>query len=76
MHASTHRKKSSLKRQFSTALHAALLTGLASGLTVASAVPAYAEESRVYDFQLPAGKLADALNALARQSAVTLTFDA
>jgi iron complex outermembrane recepter protein len=76
MQASTNRKKSSLKRQLSTALHAALLTGLASSLTLASAVPAYAEESRVYDFQLPAGNLADALNALARQSAVTLTFDA
>jgi iron complex outermembrane recepter protein len=76
MQASSNRKKSSLKRQLSTALHAALFTGLASSLTLASAVPAYAEESRVYDFQLPAGNLADALNALARQSAVTLTFDA
>jgi iron complex outermembrane recepter protein len=76
MQASSNRKKSSLKRQLSTALHAALFTGLASSLTLASAVPAYAEESRLYDFQLPAGNLADALNALARQSAVTLTFDA
>lgn len=76
MQASTIRKKSTLNRQLSHALHAALLSGLAGSLTLAWAVPAYAEESKVYDFQLPAGKLADALNALARQSAVTLTFDA
>ena len=69
-------KKPHLSRQLSAAIHAALLTSFAGSLTAGSAIPAYAVESQVYDFQLPAGKLEDALNALARQSAVTLTFDA
>ncbi|HSI29278.1 MAG TPA: TonB-dependent receptor, partial [Methylophilus sp.] len=71
-----HRKKSSLKRQLSAAFHTALLTSFVSSLTPGAAITAYAEESQVFDFQLPAGKLEDALNTLARQSAITLTFDA
>ncbi|MGP1718361.1 MAG: TonB-dependent siderophore receptor [Methylophilus sp.] len=76
MQARTHRKKPSLKRQLSAAFHTVLLTGFASSLTLTSAVTAYAEESQVFDFQLPAGTLGDALNTLARQSAISLTFDA
>jgi iron complex outermembrane receptor protein len=76
MQPHTHHKKSPLRRQFSAAIHAALLTSFASSVTVGAATTAYAEESQVFDFQLPAGKLEDALNALAKQSAITLTFDA
>jgi iron complex outermembrane recepter protein len=76
MQPRTPRKKSSLRRHLSATFHAAVLTGFVSSLTIASAVTAYAEESQVFDFQLPAGKLEDALNALARQSAISLTFDA
>ena len=76
MQSHPHRKKSLLSRHVSAALHAALLASLTSGLTTGVATVAYAEEAQVFDFRLPAGKLEDALQALAKQSSITLTFEA
>lgn len=66
--------RTSISRQISAAFHLALLAS--AGLSFTYTIPAFAEEQQVFDFHLPAGKLEDALNALARQSAITLTFDA
>lgn len=72
--------KSTIRRQVSLALHFALLANVSglsiACLSIASPATAYAEENQVFDFHLPAGKLEEALNALAKQSAISLTFDA
>ncbi|WP_024929994.1 TonB-dependent receptor [Methylophilus sp. OH31] len=76
MPGQSHQQKPFFRKHISTALHAALIASVSAGFTVTYSNAAYAEENQVFDFKLPAGKLEDALNALAKQSAITLTFDA
>jgi len=76
MPGQSHQQKPFFRKHISTALHAALIASVSAGFTATYSNAAYAEENQVFDFKLPAGKLEDALNALAKQSAITLTFDA
>jgi iron complex outermembrane recepter protein len=76
MPGQSHQHKPSLRKHISTALYAAFIANLSGGFAAAYSNAIYAEEHQVFDFKLPAGKLEDALNALAKQSAITLTFDA
>ncbi len=76
MQATAFPKKSILSRHMAAALHAAVFTGLSAGLSISFPAIVYAEENQVFDFRIPAGTLEDALNTLAKQSAITLTFDA
>jgi iron complex outermembrane recepter protein len=76
MPGQSHQPKPSLRKHISTALYAAFIANLSGGFAAAYSNAVYAEEHQVFDFKLPAGKLEDALNALAKQSAITLTFDA
>ncbi|EEF23510.1 conserved hypothetical protein, partial [Ricinus communis] len=72
----SHQHKPSLRKHISTAFYAAFIASVSGGFTTVYSNTAYAEAQQVFDFKLPAGKLEDALNALAKQSAITLTFDA
>ncbi|MBF4990824.1 TonB-dependent receptor [Methylophilus sp. QUAN] len=72
----SHQHKPSLRKHISTAFYAAFIASVSGGFTTVYSNTASAEEHQVFDFKLPAGKLEDALNALAKQSAITLTFDA
>jgi iron complex outermembrane recepter protein len=76
MPGQSHQPKPSLRKHISTALYAAFIANLSGGFAAAYSNAVYAEEHQVFDFKLPVGKLEDALNALAKQSAITLTFDA
>lgn len=76
MPGQSHQQKQSLRKHISTAFYAAFIASVSGGFTTVYSNTAYAEEHQVFDFKLPAGKLEDALNALAKQSAITLTFDA
>lgn len=76
MPGQSHQHKPSLRKHISTAFYAAFIASVSGGFTTVYSNTAYAEAQQVFDFKLPAGKLEDALNALAKQSAITLTFDA
>lgn len=76
MYVASLSNTTSLARKISAAFHASLLLTSGAVFTTSPVGTAYAAENQVFDFQLPAGSLEDALHALARQSAITLTFDA
>ncbi len=75
MPSQAHHPQKRLNRYLSAALHATLLASTSGVFCAVASLAAYAEESPLFNFHLPAGTLEDALNALAKQSAITLTFD-
>lgn len=76
MQAIAFPKRSLLSRHIAAAFHVAVFAGLSTALSISFPAIVYAEENQVFDFRIPAGTLEDALNTLAKQSAITLTFDA
>ncbi|MES2579305.1 MAG: TonB-dependent receptor [Pseudomonadota bacterium] len=59
----------------SAAIQALLISGAIASFNLSYPTAVYAADSQVLVYNLPAGSLEDSLNALAKQSGITLTFD-
>lgn len=68
-------RKHTPRNKIAVLVHALLLTGSFAVTSLTYTGVAYAAEARQTHYHVPAGSLEDALNAFAKQSGVTLTFD-
>lgn len=69
---SCHQPRRHQPKRMAAAIQALLITG---AISLSYPMVVYAEDSQSLAYNLPAGSLEDSLNALAKQSGITLTFD-